>query len=228
MLGTFKTEHAEIPAAVQVANFTIGAVDTQYSEADKEVFRRTMAVIVPNVLQETLGKRQVFSQVARVETAGGHADYVIVGNYDFFERLGTQGREWIPYAGLFGAKINEATVRGTMRVVVQDARTGASIMDRTFTEQHSERTSVYTRPLVGYLQADHMAEISEAIISAIRASPSVRRGGDMMRPQGATTAVATDEELVQRLRNLEGLRRDGLISDREYRDRRRQMIESAL
>ena len=167
--GSFKANAAEIPVTVQITNFVIETVNTQYSENEKELFRRHMSITIPNSLQEFLGKRQTFSQVTRSATANPVVtNYMVSGNYNYAERLGTQGREWIPFAGLFGAKINKAWAKGTMVVWIIDAKTGTEIFRKSYTEEHKDKTLIYSQPRVGYLQADYMAAISNDIIDAIR------------------------------------------------------------
>lgn len=168
-LGAFRTDSPEVPAVLQISNFTIGTVDTQYPESEKALFRQTFALLVPNTLQEAIGKRQAFAQVTRVAaTDPATADYLMTGNYDFFERLGTQGREWIPFAGF--ARINEAWVRGTMRVVVSDAKTGVVVLERTYVEEKRDRTRPNVAPNVGYLQADHVSVIATDVITAVKSA----------------------------------------------------------
>jgi hypothetical protein len=126
-----------------------------------------MALLVPNTLQEAIGKRQMFARVTRVAVMEpGKADYLMTGQYEFFERLGTQGREWIPFAGF--ARINEAWVRGTMRIVVTEAKTGAVVLERAYVEEKRDRTRPNVPPNVGYLQADHMSSIATDVIEAAK------------------------------------------------------------
>lgn len=166
--GRFAVSNPDISARVQIANFEIRQVDTQYSEREKELFRQHFAVAIPNILQEFLGKRQAFSEVTRVATPKPEeTDYVITGTYDFFERVGTQGREWIPFAGTFGAPINEATIKGLLSLRIIDAKSGAVVLEKSFREEHSERTSIYKKAQVGYLQADYMGQITTEVIKAI-------------------------------------------------------------
>ncbi len=166
--GRFVTANPEIPVRVQITNFEIRKVDTQYPEKEKELFRRHNSVAIPNMLQEFLGTRQVFAEVTRSSVAKPDStDYVIIGTYDFFERLGTRGREWIPFAGIFGAPINEATIRATLSLQIVESKNGTVVFDKAFPEEHSDRTSIYKRPNVGYLQAAYMGQIASEIIHAI-------------------------------------------------------------
>lgn len=173
-MGSYKMESATIPVTLQISNFVIGKVDTLYPENEKEIFRKFMALQIPNMLQEDVGKRQVFSSVTRVADSNpATADYIMSGHYDFFERLGTQGREWIPYAGTFGAQINEATIKGDLEICITKAATGNEVLRKTFTEDHSDRTSVYQKASAGYLQADYIAAIASEIIGAVEKAESV-------------------------------------------------------
>lgn len=167
--GSFKVASPELPVVVAIANFDIEQVDTQYPEREKELFRKHFSVAIPNVIQQSLGERQVFAQVVREAHPGTlPSQYEITGSYDFFERLGTQGREWIPFAGTFGAKINEAWIKANLAIRVVDRNTGAVVLSRSYPEEHLERTSIYQQPRVGYLQSDYIARISSEIIDAIR------------------------------------------------------------
>src|SRR5438094_5784714 len=64
--GSFRTQSPEMSAVVQIANFTVRTVDTQYPDREKDMFRRHFAAAIPNLLQESIGRRQVFSEVRRV------------------------------------------------------------------------------------------------------------------------------------------------------------------
>jgi hypothetical protein len=228
---SFKTASPEVPAIVQIANFTIGAVDTQYPEEEKNVFRRHMAVAIPNILQDYLGKKQVFANVTRSSSPiPAQADYTVTGEYDFFERLGTGGREWIPFYGTFGGSINEAWVKGTTTVVVADAKTGAEILRKSYAEEHRDRTSIYQRPNVGYMQADYVAGIATEITDAIKARTV---GGKMESEGGAVQkqlpkSKGGRESTAERLKTLEALRQEGVISEREFNERRGRILDDAL
>ena len=166
--GRFAVANPEIPIRVQIANFEIRQIDTQYSELEKDLFRRHNSVAIPNLLQEFIGKRQVFAEVSRVSSAApGSTDYIITGTYDFFERLGTQGREWIPGAGTFGAHINEATVKGILSLRIVKSNGGTVVLEKAFPEEHSDNSSIYVGPKVGYLQEDYMGRIASEVINSI-------------------------------------------------------------
>lgn len=219
--GRFAVPNPEVPTRVQIANFDICQVDTQYPEREKELYRRHFAIAIPNLLQEFLGKRQAFSEVTRVTTPKPDAtDYVITGTYDFFERIGTQGREWIPFAGTFGAPINEATVKGTLSLRIVEATTGAIVPEKIYPEEHSERTSVYKKANVGYLQADYMGKISTEVIKAI----SDYRQHDVVieKNEKVDADIKTEEknpdspDIYTELTKLDDLRKKGIITDEEF------------
>ena len=44
--GSFKTTTPEIPLNVQITNFIVESVDTQYSEKEKELFRRNYSIAI--------------------------------------------------------------------------------------------------------------------------------------------------------------------------------------
>lgn len=166
--GRFATSNPEVPVKVQITNFEIRHVDTQYPEKEKTLFRKHNSIAIPNLIQESIGRRQRFSEVRRVTSFTPHlSDYVITGTYDFFERIGTQGKEWIPFAGTFGAPINGATILGKLTITIIETQDNIEIFDKSFTEDHSERTSIYKNAKVGYLQADYIGNISSEIINAI-------------------------------------------------------------
>lgn len=176
-LGSFKTQSPSIPVTVQITNFSIGRVDTQYTEEEKDLYRNHFSVAIPNMLQEFMGKRQVFSEVTRVENANpASAKYIMSGDYNFFERLGTQGREWIPFAGTFGADINEAWVKGDLGIRIIDARTGAEVFRKRYPEEHRKRTSIYQPAQVGYLQANYVSVIVSEVIAEITKLESSNAG----------------------------------------------------
>jgi hypothetical protein len=197
-LGSFKMESATIPVVVQLTNFVIGNVDAQFSEEDNTKFRYHAGVAIPNMLQDFLGKRQVFSQVTRVSQVQPFtADYIVSGDYEFFQRLGTQGREWIPYAGAFGAKINTAWVKATLSVRIMEAKTGAEVFRKNYPEEHKEDTSIYQRVSVGYLQAAYMAGIASDIIGVIE---SREKQKPTIAPPPLAVSQQTERQTVALLR----------------------------
>ena len=152
----------ELAVRLQVADFEIRNVDTQYRENEKDLFRRHFSVAIPNLIQEQLGKRQVFSEVTRVTSARPQStDYIVTATYDFFERLGPRGGGWIPFAG------NEAWIKGNLFVRVTEAKGGSTVLEKSYPEEHRDRTSVYIGAKVGYLQAAYIASIASEIINAI-------------------------------------------------------------
>lgn len=165
----YSAANPEIPVRVQVVNFEIREVDAKYPEDDKNLFRRHFAIAIPNMIQEQLGNRKVFSEVVRVSSARPEStDYVVTGTYDFFERLGTQGREWIPFAGTFGARINEAWIRENLSVRVTKANSVKTVLERSYLEEHRDKTSIYHKAYVGYLQTAYIARICTDIINSIK------------------------------------------------------------
>jgi hypothetical protein len=175
-LGSYKLADPDLPVVVGITNFNVRRVDTQYPEVEKRLFREHFSVAIPNMVQESLGARQVFSQVIRGSLPGSvPADYEITGAYDFFERIGTQGREWIPFAGIFGAKINEAWIKANLKIRVIKKESGSEVLYRDYPEEHRDRTSIRQSPKVGYLQADYLARISSDIIEAVRQSEGSHR-----------------------------------------------------
>ena len=165
----YRAPSPELPVVVQISNFTLRNVDTQFSDTDEERLRRHYALAVPNLLQKFIGTRQVFGDVTRSATPDPQgADYVVTAEYDFLLRNGTQGREWIPYYGVF-AEINEAWGRDTIDVRVTHARTGTEVLRKAYTEEHRARTRVREPALVYLLQDDYMSEVAAGVIDAIRA-----------------------------------------------------------
>lgn len=231
-LGSYKVPNPEMPVVIQLANFNIRTVDTQYNASGKEAFRNYFSSAIPTMLQEVLGKRQVFAEVKRTAAPNPQgSDYLILADYDFFERLGTQGREWIPLAGTFGAPINEAWVKGRLTVQVVRSDGGAKVFQREYVEEHRDRTSVYSAPRVGYLQADHLAQIAQDVIEAIRSSSVGTPHGSAASETAVQASGATDlraGSVEERLRTLERLRRDGLISNQEYRQKRQAVLDAAF
>ncbi len=229
--ASFKTASPEVPAVVQVANFAVGAVDTQYTEEEKESFRKHFAVAIANLLQETLGRKQIFSNVTRsVTPMPAQAEFVVSGSYDFFERLGTGGREWIPFYGTFGGKINEAWVKGTITVVVTDSRSGTELLRKTYVEEHRDRTSVYQKPFVGYLQADFLSNIASEIIAAGKAArPSTGAAGNETGNGKVKTPIGLPlGSTAERLKKLDALQTEGLLSSQEYQQRRSRILDEAI
>jgi hypothetical protein len=120
-------------------------------------------------------------------------------------------------------------VKGTMRVRVASGDDGRAVLDETYVEEHRDRTSVYNRPFVGYLQANHLAEIAQGIIEAVKADRASRpRGSASGRDLDTKERPSDASALEEKLRMLERLRRDGLVSEGEYRQRRKALLDRAL
>ena len=116
-----------------------------------------------------MNNRKVFREIYR--NASDYpisCDYVISGRFDFYERIGTRGRELIPFAGMVGASINEATIKDDLFIEVKNVKTGNVVLSKSFQENHSDKTSIYNKAYVGYLQPDFMGRIITNIIQAIK------------------------------------------------------------
>lgn len=210
-LGTFKTSAPEVDSVVQIADFQIKDVDTDFDDEDVAEFRATNSAAIPNALHQLIGQRQVFREVRRAHvTHPSESDFTVMGSYDFFLRLGTQGREWIPFAGTFGAPINEATARENMDVRVVD-RDGREIFRRSYPAESQETASIYSRVNANYLQPEYLARIADDIVRAIAA--------------GNASGNNTTES---RLAELDRLRDAGKVSNSEYKEARRRILEGEL
>ncbi len=155
-LEKFKQDKAEIPARVQVVNFVVNSVDADYSEADKNVFRRHNAVFIPNALQGSLGARKVFSEVLRTESPNPElSDYVISGTYDI-----TMKR----VRGFFSHSVS---TKGTMHVRVVRAKDNVPIIDKDYVEERFDEARNNLAVNVYYLQQAYIASITAEIKKAI-------------------------------------------------------------
>lgn len=213
-LGTYRMTDAPDPVVIAIDDFRAGKFETNVDEDQERNLQQSAPLAVSNGLQELMGKRQLFKEVLRVGSSGAadstRADYVVSGTYDLYLKLGTAGREWIPFAGTFGAKINEATANENTDVVVKRSRDGEVILHRAFASNQQETTSIYSQPRVGFLQPNYLAEMSGAVIAAIQAD------------SGATSRNASLEE---KLSTLEDLRKKGLVSEKEYTEQRKVILQ---
>jgi hypothetical protein len=210
-LGTFRVADAPTPVVVLIEDFENGKLETNLDKDQEESLRKADPVAIPNNLQALIGQRQVFREVIRSETANStRADYIVSGTYDLYVKLGTSGREWIPFAGTFGAKINEATAREKINVKVVRSNDGREILNRSFPSEQQESTSVYSQPRVSWLQPNYLAGIGSAIITAIQAD-----AGTASRNASAESRLVT----------LDQLRKKGLITEAEYSAQRAEILK---
>jgi len=148
-IETFKQDKAEIPARLQVVNFVVNSVDTDYSDDEKNVFRRHNAVFIPNLLHHSLGERKVFSEVKRsVLPLPESTDYIISGTYDFFGK-----RE-------IGFSSHSVRIKGTMHLRVVRAKDNLQILDKDFVEERSDEAKKNQRVNVNYLQKAYIESIT--------------------------------------------------------------------
>jgi hypothetical protein len=160
--------NAQFDAVVQVDDFSLGNIKTNFSDRDMQQFRSDMPVTIGNKIFSMLAGGGLFRSVKRT-LSGPEADFIVSGTYDFYSYLGTHGREWIPLAGTVGARINEATIRETIHVSVLETKTGRVILDRAFHEDQEEWTSIYQTAQAAWLQPNFVGRVSQGIGDAIRA-----------------------------------------------------------
>lgn len=165
LIAVQTNDNAQLNAVVQVDNFSLGKIKTNFSEHDMEQFRADMPVLVGNGLFGLLGN--AFRTIKR-SAVGPPADFIVSGSYDHTSYFGTGGREWIPFAGTFGAPINEATIHEVLHVNVVDTRTGRSILDQQFNDDQEERTSIYSTAQGNWLQPSFLAKVAQSIVDAVR------------------------------------------------------------
>lgn len=215
-LGSYRVSNPEIDSVVLVEDFEIRAMDTQFSTDDEAAFRESHSVAIANAIQDVIGKRQVFREVRRVEQPGeAPPRFVVSGAYDFTMRLGTQGREWIPFAGTFGARINEAFVDENLELWVTDQTTGQEIFRKSFPSTQEEWTSVYSRANVVYLQPEYLASAANAVVLGIKA-------------EGASKQSSRFGALERKLVELKRLRQSKVITEAEYQRERRRVLDKEL
>jgi hypothetical protein len=165
---SFEVVAPEVAADISVVDFDVFRVDTQYEQSGKEEFRAFYSGYIANLIHEALGSRRVFEQVTREAQPGTRAcDYEVSGVYDYFERLGGQGRQYIPFLGVLGAPINRAWVRAALTIQVRDVSTGERVFEQSYPEEHRKSTSMYGQVVVNYLQDDYIAHIAADVIEAI-------------------------------------------------------------
>jgi hypothetical protein len=159
---------APVEVVVQVDSFTLGEIKTNFGAQDMRQFRQDMPIMIGNALFGALAGGRAFRTVKR-SSAGPSADFIVSGRYDHTSYVGTRGREWIPFAGTFGAPINEATVHEVLHVKVMDAATGEVVFSQQFAEDQSEWTSIYTTAEATWFQPNFVARVSQGVADAIRA-----------------------------------------------------------
>lgn len=171
--GRFITPNSEVPVRVQIPNFEIGQVYIrsdmrQCSEQNEKLIGQHYAVLIPNIFQESIGKRQVFSEVTRVAAARPDAtDYIVTGTYDYFQQLsvGILGRIF-PLSQL-GVRTNEVTARGTLLLRIVETKRGTVVFEKTFIETYNKMGSIYETADIGFLQAGYIGGIATEVIKAI-------------------------------------------------------------
>lgn len=171
--GRFITPNSEVPARVQIPNFEIRQVYIRSdirlcSEQDKELIRQHHAVHIPNIFQESIGKRQVFSEVTRVASARPDAtDYIITGTYDYFQLIsvGILGR--ILFVSELGVRTNEVTARGTLLLRIVETKRGTVVFEKIFIETYNKMVSIYETAHIGFLEAGYIGGIATEVIKAI-------------------------------------------------------------
>lgn len=167
MIAVQTRQDATLNVVVQVDTFSLGKIKTNFGSHDMEQFRTDIPVIIGNGIFSLLAGGNVFRTVKRT-AVGPPADFIVSGTYDHSSYLGTGGREWIPFAGTFGAPINEATVHEVLHVIVLNVKTGRSILDQKFSEHQKEWSTVYSIAQANWLQPNFLAKVSQAITEAIR------------------------------------------------------------
>jgi hypothetical protein len=178
-----RTSNPRLPVTLQIANFAVGTVDTQYPPNEKEQFRQHFSVAIPNLLEEAVGEQHAVAEVRRTAIVDqGSADYVVYGEYAYWERLGTEPLGWVPLVALAGAPVTKRSMRTSLGVRVLDARTGAEILRRTYPEEIEQTTSMYETPPARHLGHDYMAGIAADVVAAIDQSEVAR---------GSTAAPST-------------------------------------
>jgi len=121
-----RTSNPRLPVTLQIANFSVQTVDTQYPNKEKEQFRQHFSVAIPNLLEEAVGDQHAVAEVRRTAIIDqSAADYVVYGEYSYWERLGTEPAGWIPLVALAGAPVTKRSVRTSLDVRVLDAHSGA-------------------------------------------------------------------------------------------------------
>jgi hypothetical protein len=155
-LEKYKQDKAEVPARIQVVNFVVNSVDADYSDDDKNIFRRHNNIAIPNMLQRSLGERKVFSEVVRTESPNPvSTDYVISGTYDFIRKAEK------------GFTSHSISIKGAMHVRVVRAKDNVPIMDKDYVEERSDTAKKQVAVSVTYLQKAYIESITAEIKKTI-------------------------------------------------------------
>jgi hypothetical protein len=157
-------EDAEIPVSVKVLDFTVNDVDTQWPE--KEAFRKHYSTELGNLLAEYLGKKKAFKKVirSRSDTPDG-IDYLISGEYDFFERFELAKWRW---------GHNVARGSETLTVWIIQTTDNTKIFRKDFSDRHEDRTPTGIKASYSYLQPAFLSRIASNIVTAIRLNEDSR------------------------------------------------------
>jgi len=158
-IETFRLEKAEIPAKVQVVDFSVDTVNAPYADEDKKLFRQDNAIYVANRIHESLGKRAVFKEVSRSTLSQPQlSDYIVSGSYDF-----TDVRENYPFN-------YSIAITDVIHLKVIRTKDGQQILSKDYPEQVSDTTrSSRTPPHVKYLQVAFIEKITAEVKLAIAA-----------------------------------------------------------
>jgi len=159
---------APVNAVVQVDDFSLGAIKTNFTAADMQQFRRDIPIKIGNDIFAALAGGQQFRTVKRT-SAGPQADYIVSGVYDHTSYFGARGRDWIPMAGIVGAHINEATVTEVLHVSVTETATGREVLSTSVRSDQDEWTSIYQGVAQStWLEPRLIGQAAQAAYEAIR------------------------------------------------------------
>jgi hypothetical protein len=192
-----RASNPRLPVTLQIANFAVADVDTQYPPNEKEQFRRHFSVAIPNLLEEAVGEQHAVAEVRRTaivdQTA---ADYIVYGEYSYYERLGTEPLGWVPLVALAGAPVTRRSVRTSLGVRVLDAQTGAEIFRRSYPEEIEQTTSMYETPPARHLGHDYLGRVAADVVAAIDQSVVARGSAATPGVVAARTVEAVPEPVA--------------------------------
>lgn len=158
-----------IPRSILVADFVVRD-DTEFSEDERALLRRTQGVALANALHEALGAQGAFARVVRQESATApDTDLAIEGDYRLFLRAGPGRKGNIPWYGRY-ASISGAWTRERLAVRIRD-QNGREVWRGEFEDEHRQvRRAIDDAAFVPWMTPDFVARIATGIVEAVEGS----------------------------------------------------------
>jgi len=148
---------AKLPVTVEVQNFKVVSFTPDYSLADMTAFKSYLEYESKERLYGQLMKSEMFSNVKKDTNKAFQADYIVYGNYRFFEQKIKH-----PFHQLKtrNGKLN-------LEIKVVRVKDGGVILNRTFAEERLDYWGTLNSLYALYLQSEFIASVSTEIVKMV-------------------------------------------------------------